>query len=136
MGGTVGYHPGGPEIGTVTICLTDDGKEDPLLAGLPDRFPAHVSHSQTALSLPRGTRLLAASGFEPHHAIRIGKCAWGVQFHPEFPSRVMEAYIMEQAPVLEQHGTTASLLVKDVRDTPESHGVLQRFGRIALDRRS
>ncbi|MDB1122794.1 type 1 glutamine amidotransferase family protein [Vibrio algarum] len=41
------------------------------------------------LTLPKEATLLANNEFEPHHAFRIGECAWGVQFHPEFTADIM-----------------------------------------------
>ena len=37
-GGTVDYHPGGKEVGTVNIELTEAGKNDVLLGSMPERF--------------------------------------------------------------------------------------------------
>ncbi|MFH1153949.1 MAG: glutamine amidotransferase [Pseudomonadota bacterium] len=130
MGGIVGFHPLGPEIGTVTVSLTLEGKKDPLLASLPGSFRAHASHAQTVLTLPRDASILAANDVEPHHAFRIGPCAWGVQFHPEFPAHVMRAYILEQTDALKRQGKTASALAEDVQETPDSHSVLKHFADI------
>lgn len=127
MGGTVGYHPKGREIGTVTIKLNAEAKEDPLLNVLPTEFPAHVTHSQSVLKLPPGAGLLASNEFEPHHAFRLGKSAWGVQFHPEFNARIMRFYIDEIAESLNQEGLSPDLLRNNVAETPDSNMLLRRF---------
>jgi len=56
------------------------------------------------LRLPEGAVLLGRNQFEPHQAFRIGPCAWGVQFHPEFTDAIMSAYLKVQAPDLTRRG--------------------------------
>ena len=89
MGGEVGYHPKGLEIGTVNINKLSSAENDPLFSFLPAQFSAHAVHFQSVLTLPKKATLLANNEFEPHHAFRIGECAWGVQFHPEFTADIM-----------------------------------------------
>ena len=59
---------------------------------------------QTVKKLPTGAQLLAQNSFESHHAYRIGKNAWGVQFHPEFTADIMKEYVIEQASSLISEG--------------------------------
>ena len=129
-GGTVGNHPRGKEIGTVDIDLLPDSAEDRLFRGLPPRFCVHVTHSQTVLSLPPDAIRLAANSFDRCHAIRIGSCAWGVQFHPEYDTSVMRSYVEEQAQELEFAGRDVSELYGSVRDTPEAASLLRKFSEI------
>ncbi|WED26471.1 glutamine amidotransferase [Vibrio sp. DW001] len=89
MGGEVGYHPKGLEIGTVDIYKLSAAEHDPIFAHLPAHFSVHAVHFQSVLTLPKTATLLASNDFEPHHAFRIGKCTWGVQFHPEFTADIM-----------------------------------------------
>lgn len=93
LGGTVGYHPGGLELGTVKIQLTEAGKQDSLLRVMPEEFLGHVTHYQTVLRLPPDAQCLAFNAFEPHHAFLVGTSTWGTQFHPEFTAPVMADYI-------------------------------------------
>ena len=58
MGGEVGFHPGGQEIGTVDLELLPGCAADPLFHSLPTRIAAHVVHSQTAPHLPGEAVLL------------------------------------------------------------------------------
>lgn len=46
FGGTSDFHPAGRESGTREVTLTEAGRRDPLLGGLPARFRAHLSHAQ------------------------------------------------------------------------------------------
>jgi len=132
MGGRVNFHPQGEEVGTVAVRLCPASSDDPLFSRLPRQFPAHVSHSQTVLTLPPGAVLLAENDFEPHHAFRIGCCAWGVQFHPEFNCGITRDDILKQAKDLKQAGRDVDALLRDVRDTPQATGILATFAQIAI----
>ncbi|SDX80770.1 GMP synthase-Glutamine amidotransferase [Ruegeria halocynthiae] len=72
-----------PEIGVLSVELTDNAREDPLFASLPRRFPVLQWHGVTATVLPPDTAVLAGSERCAVQAIRVGNCTWGVQFHPE-----------------------------------------------------
>ncbi len=130
LGGHVGFHPGGKEIGTVAIHLLPDSSIDPLFCSLPSPFQAHTTHSQAVLSLPQGAVRLASNSFEPNHAFRFGPCAWGVQFHPEYDMRIMGSYIVEQAKELEMTGHDVPELLRTIRDTPVAATILRRFAGI------
>jgi GMP synthase (glutamine-hydrolysing) len=132
MGGQVGYHPRGKEVGTFDIRLRPEAREDSLFSALPEQFPVHTTHSQSVLALPPGAVLLAENDFDPHHAFRIGPCAWGVQFHPEYDSRIMRDYILAQADSLTDSGRDTALLLHDVRETPVANSILQKFARLAF----
>lgn len=93
LGGRVSDLPGGMEAGTVEITLNEAGRQDPLFSGLDGSFPMHVIHSQRVEVLPPGAVLLASSRRDPHQAFRMGRYAWGVQFHPEFDEEVMREYL-------------------------------------------
>lgn len=127
MGGKVGYHPGGIESGTVEISLSSSCADDPLFSGLPVQFPAHADHSQTVLSLPPGAVCLASSPHDPHHAFRIGRNAWGLQFHPEFTAKIMSEYILEQADKLRGAGISVPALLAGIRDTPVPRMLMKKF---------
>ena len=121
LGGEVGYHPQGIELGTVPVSLHDAAQDDPLFAGLPTQFDAQAAHRQSVRRLPEGATLLAGNHFEPHHAFRFGTRAWGVQFHPEFGEAATRAYQM----TLNGDAPEGA-----VRPTDVAASVLPRFARI------
>ena len=71
-----------PEVGVLPVTLTDDGRSDPVFAGLPAEFPTLQWHGDT-FDLPDGATLLASSPAYPNQAFRVGQTAYGVQFHVE-----------------------------------------------------
>lgn len=124
LGGEVGHHPCGIEIGTVEVERHELALDDPLLGELPPRFAAQVVHEQTVLRLPPGATPLAGNAHEPHQAFRIGTCAWGLQFHPEFGAEVMRGYVQQLGPRLPRVVDPALVM-----DTPEAADLLPRFAR-------
>jgi GMP synthase (glutamine-hydrolysing) len=88
--GTLGSHQGAvvdrryaEPIGAVPVTLTGDGRQDPLLAGLPATFDAFVGHKEAISRLPDHAVLLATSPVCPVQAFRIGSAVYATQFHPE-----------------------------------------------------
>lgn len=134
LGGEAGFHPGGRETGTHKVELLDTAMDDPLFKGLPRQFPAQLTHRQSVLRLPENAVLLGRNAFEAHQAFRVGPCAWGVQFHPEFSSEVMRAYLKVQASDLEKEGLDADSLLADVVDAPEATSLLDRFSQFVMNR--
>jgi GMP synthase (glutamine-hydrolysing) len=130
LGGEAGDHPRGAEVGTVTVTLAEAAAMDPLLQGLPARFPANAVHWQGALRLPDGAVRLAASAHEPVHAFRVGGNAWGLQFHPEFDADAMRGYIDMLADGLRKDGTDPVALRERVAPTDAAAALLGRFARI------
>ena len=84
LGGEVDKNPRGQNVGTKTYRLTDEGKRDPLFAGLNETFRAQATHKCIALGLAPDWQLLATSDASPHDAIAIGSRIRLVQYHPEF----------------------------------------------------
>ncbi len=133
LGGTVGYHPKGLEIGTAEIELTADGQNDSLLGRMPPAFPAHVIHAQTVMTLPPGATLLAHNPFEPHHAFVLNGNLWGVQFHPEFTADIEQECIAEAKETLPLEGRNLPGIEFSVREHPFGRQLLQRFWELTLD---
>ena len=88
--GTIVSHQGGvvdrtytEPLSAVSIELTAAGVEDPLLAGMPERFDAFVGHKEACLVLPPSAVLLATGEACPVQMFRVGQNVYATQFHPE-----------------------------------------------------
>ena len=88
--GTLGRHIGGviddtygEPISAPTITLTDAGRQDPLLEGLPTSFQAYVGHKEACSHLPETATILAGSAHCPVQMFRVKDNLYGTQFHPE-----------------------------------------------------
>ena len=132
LGGTVGWLPSGREIGTQPI--RRNGHDDKLLNGMPVDFPAHTTHRQSVLEAPRDARVLARSAADPHQILRYGENAISTQFHPEFSTRFMRAYLRSREPTLIEEGFNIPALHREVQATPDARGLLRRFAQAALRR--
>lgn len=128
LGGEVAHHARGAETGTVEVRLTDEARSDPLARHLPASFAAHASHWQTVVRLPADAIVLARNAHEPHHIVRFGALAWGVQFHPEFNADVMRAYIVKEFDATSDRDR----MLEGVRETPESAAVLRHFAQLIV----
>ncbi len=82
LGARIYPNPAGREVGVSEVILTEDGRSDPLLAGLPDPLPVMQWHGD-AFELPAGASLLATSPACENQAFRVGRRTYGVLFHPE-----------------------------------------------------
>jgi GMP synthase (glutamine-hydrolysing) len=71
-----------PEVGVLPVYPTDAAAEDPVFAGVTWPRPTLQWHGDT-FELPLGATLLATSPAYPQQAFRVGRVAYGVQFHVE-----------------------------------------------------
>ncbi|MEO8092724.1 MAG: type 1 glutamine amidotransferase [bacterium] len=76
------YPADRPEVGLLGVELTAEGRDDPLFAGLDERFVSLQWHGDT-FDLPTGAVRLAGSPLVPNQAFRAAERAYGVQFHLE-----------------------------------------------------
>ena len=70
-----------PQIGFLEAELTAEGRSDPVLGVLPERFPALYGNAYRFDVPPGGVELARGDGRA--QAYRLGERAWAVQFHPE-----------------------------------------------------
>jgi GMP synthase-like glutamine amidotransferase len=70
-----------PEVGLLPVELTDEGRADPVFAGLESGLATLQWHGDT-FELPEGAVRLARSPAYENQAFRFGR-AYGVQFHLE-----------------------------------------------------
>jgi len=83
LGGVVSKEKYGEEVGGTTIKLTEQGKKDKLLEGLPDQFRALGGHKEACQDVPPGAVLLGTSDACLVQIMRLKNNIYGVQFHPE-----------------------------------------------------
>lgn len=130
LGGKSDYNPKGKEIGTVKICTNPNVKEDPLFKDAPTDFKGNVTHLQSVLTLPEGAEVLGYNSHDEHQIVRYGQNIWGVQFHPEFDTQIMKAYIEEQKKDLLELGFRPEKLLENVTETTYAHSIIDQFVRL------
>lgn len=130
LGGHVGPNPAGRCIGRTRIQV--DAGDDPLLGPFSGPQTALVSHCEVVLEAPRGARVLASAAHDPHHALHFGGRCWGVQFHPEFDTGIMRAYIEARREVLIAEGLDPDRLLETVGGPTIGPALMKRFAEIAV----
>jgi len=130
LGGDVAPNPKGREIGTVTVTLAQAAASDPLLGGLPPRFPGQASHVESVLRLPAEAVPLASTRLDPYHAFRAGARAWGIQFHPEFDADIVRRYLHARRAQVADEGLDVEALLADTTETATAASVLHRFASL------
>jgi GMP synthase-like glutamine amidotransferase len=80
------------EVGILGVELTEAGREDPLMQGLPVRFKALQWHGVAVTRMPEGGVALAASPLCAIQAQRVGELAYGIQYHVEMTSRTVQEW--------------------------------------------
>lgn len=88
LGGRVG-KAAAPEVGILDVELTQAGRSDPLFAGIADSFKALQWHGAEVTAPPAGAAVLARSPLCAVQAMRIGRHAYGMQYHCELVSRTV-----------------------------------------------
>ena len=76
------WHMGALEAGYVELEVTEDGRRDALFAGLGPRLIVFQHHYE-AFDLPAGAVKLLTGGLCEVQAFRLGRAAYGFQFHLE-----------------------------------------------------
>lgn len=99
--GTLGAHQGavinrkfGEKAGPVAITLTEEGRNDPLLQGVPESFQAIVGHKEACEILPQNAVHLASSPTCPVQMFRVKNNLYATQFHPELDFESLRVRLM------------------------------------------
>ena len=102
LGGRV-YEGARPEVGFLSVELTEAARRDPVFAHLPTRLLTFQWHGDT-FTLPRGAVRLASSPEYENQAFRWGEAAYGLQFHLEVSAELAREWadVPEYAAALER----------------------------------
>ena len=93
VGGKVTRSPV-EEIGWRTVSLTSDGQKDPLFQGLTKDFFVYQWHGDM-FEVPKGGWLLVGGRECPNQALKVGKNAYGIQFHIEITDKSIREWADE-----------------------------------------
>jgi GMP synthase-like glutamine amidotransferase len=89
------------ELGFKPVRITEAGQVDPLLAAFHSGDRVFQWHEDT-FDLPDGAELLAAGDDVQVQAFRMGRNAWGIQFHFEVDAEGVNAWLRVAEPSLER----------------------------------
>ena len=93
------YRASVRELGFKPVRVTDMGRRDVLLSAFQSGDRVFQWHEDT-FDLPAGAELLVAGDDVPIQAFRLGRNAWGVQFHFEVDADGVEAWLRVAEPTL------------------------------------
>ena len=118
LGGEVGRVEGGDggiELGWHEVCLTDVGREDPILSGQPWRSMQVHWHREHLQTPPAGARVLACSQRSPVQAWALGLRTYGFQYHPEVDENSVKSWAAEEPQALQEARITIERLDEETR---------------------
>ena len=102
-GGRVETCPDGPEIGAQLIAKRSAAADDPLFGSLPitpDVLQWHFD--EISVPAPGSVQLASSPGCD-QQAFRLGRLAWGIQFHIETTPETVRAWAREDAQALAEY---------------------------------
>ncbi len=126
------YKGGGKEIGWYDVRLTPAGAVDPIFLGLPTSFEVFQWHGDT-FDVPAGAVNLASSELFPNQVIKVGRAAYGVQFHLEVTGEMIKEWLAVNGEELESlKGKIDPRAIS--KETPAKLPGLHSRGRTVLSR--
>jgi GMP synthase-like glutamine amidotransferase len=107
-----------PEVGVVRLDLTPEASVDPLFRSAPRALDGLQWHGAEVTRLPAHSTLLASNDACAVQAFRVGRHAWGVQFHVEVQTTTVALWTEVPAyrQALEDTGIDADSLASAVDD--------------------
>lgn len=137
-GGRVAPAQLGAEVGVLPLELTDAAHLDPLFSAVVDKavdteqsLPIRSIqwHLLEVADLPPGSVPLMRSERCPVQAFRVGRCAWGTQFHPEAGAGTVRDWAADDADTLERLGLDAVTLLAEAAAADDE--LRATWGRLA-----
>ena len=138
-GGRVALGDAGIEAGARLVAKRDAAWEDELFLDVPFTPTVVQWHEDAIVDLPPGAVLLAGSTMYPHQAFRLGRRAWGVQFHLETDAEMVRHWGASYTTAVVAAGLDPiALAERAVEELPEVEAcwrpVMDRFVAIAAGR--
>lgn len=109
------YRRDQPEIGWLPVELSAAGTKDPLFAGCPSSFVPREKHFDS-FEIPGGAVRLASSEACEEQGFRLGRHAWGLQFHFEMSAPggpLVDATAIESARRVTELAPVATRMVRN-----------------------
>jgi GMP synthase-like glutamine amidotransferase len=112
-GGRVERSPDGPEFGAQLVAKRSAAAHDPLFRPLPIAPDVIQWHLDAITVLPPGAIELASSPVCANQAFRLGRLAWGLQFHIETTPELVRSWADADAETLADYDVEAMLRRSD-----------------------
>lgn len=112
-GGQIRRIPDGPEVGARLVAKRTAAADDPLFSTLPITPDVLQWHFDEVHVLPPGAVQLASSPACENQAFRLGRLAWGIQFHIETDADIVRAWAAEDRGTIDE-GVLEAIVAKAV----------------------
>jgi GMP synthase-like glutamine amidotransferase len=112
-GGRVERSPDGQEYGAQLVAKRTAAAQDPLFRPLPIAPDVIQWHVDAITRLPPGAIELASSPVCANQAFRLGRLAWGLQFHIETTPELVRHWAVDDARALDGYDLDAILRRSD-----------------------
>jgi GMP synthase (glutamine-hydrolysing) len=109
-GGQVRRMPDGPEVGALLVAKRSIAASDPLFGAMPITPDVLQWHYDEVSLLPPGAVQLASSPECEQQAFRLGRLAWGIQFHIETTPQMVTEWAAERDEALDEYDMDAILV--------------------------
>ena len=116
-------------VGGVNVSITEAGRQDPLLQGMPDTIRVMLGHKEACDSVPPQACLLVTGEDCPVQMFRLGQNVYATQFHPEADA----AGFIVRIHAYKHHGYFAAEMADELiariskEDAPYPRLMLKRF---------
>jgi GMP synthase (glutamine-hydrolysing) len=122
------------EIGWSQVNMSVPGQADPVSGHLLDSVGSSFAtvfqwHGDT-FDLPAGAALLASSPLYPHQAFRVGRAAYGFQFHFEVTDAIVRDWVRRWEAEVREQGLDPQAILAGI---PLHLAALQRRGEAAIE---
>jgi GMP synthase (glutamine-hydrolysing) len=116
-------------VGSAELTITEEGKNDPLLQGFPDKIKVLLGHKEACDTVPQGATLLMTGECCPVQMFRVGENVYATQFHPEGDSEgfIVRVNVYKHHGYFEPHEAEELIIRLEEEDTPYAQKILQRF---------
>ncbi len=111
------------EIGNKEVHLTEAGVNDPLFKGFSATFPVFQWHGDT-FELPGNGTNLAESDECRHQVLKIGKKAYGLQFHLELTAPMLEEWFVINEQEIYEEQLDPSMISEQFAELEGTYGAL------------
>jgi len=122
----------GEPVGGADIRLTEAGRQDPLLRGLPDSFRVLLGHKEACDELPPGCVLLATNASCPVQMFRLKNNIYATQFHPEGDAEgfTVRVHVYRDYGYFAPESARSLIEALAHERVPEAQSILKRFVEI------
>jgi GMP synthase (glutamine-hydrolysing) len=115
LGGEVGRNPAGSTVAVLPVSWGPEAGNDPLFRDACGATHAVHWNNDVVLRLPPGGQVLATSPDGAVQAARLGRHVWGVQFHPEAHSAILESWVAGYGTDHKERGADLDRYLADAR---------------------